>query len=254
MDDLLNIVEKINDNTIILTFVDYKYIPLFDIFYSYFEKLDLKNLLVIALDLHTYNHLHKYNKFHIFYTDYNLYNKDLFWKFRLSLINYIFKSSMKNIIHTDIDCLWYKNIVEDIQKLEYDITGSIAFGFPEEFVKKYGFIMCCGFYYIKYNDNTKDFFDKIIHQNTSINDDQLLMNTYIFNNHKSISIYNDDNLITKCIETVDNLKIGIISDSIISRTYKPSLYCFHPHLPSPDIDNKIRELYAKMEIDGCIKK
>ncbi len=247
MNNLYNVLKKIDDPNIILTFIDYKYIPLFNIFYSYFEKHNLKNLLLIALDLNTYNYLSKYENIHVFYIKYNLDNKDLFWKFRLSLINQIFKISMKNIIHTDSDCLWFKNILEEVKNLEYDIVGSIAYGFPEDLVKKHGFILCCGFYYIKYNVKTKDFFDKIINQNFNINDDQILMNTYIFNNKKSILNYNNHHLITKYIETNDNLEIAILSDSVVSRTYQESLYCFHPYLASKDINGKLYELYNKLK-------
>jgi hypothetical protein len=247
MNDLINILKKIEDDTIILTFIDYKYIPIFNIFYTYFEKLNLKNLIVIALDLNTYNYLKKYEDLYILYLQYNLNNKELFWKFRLSTINYIFKISMKNIIHTDSDCLWFKNIIEEVKNLDYDIIGSIAYGFPEDLVKKHGFILCCGFYYIKYNDKTKDFFDKIINQQLNSNDDQILMNTYIFNNKKIILNYNNHHFITKYIQTVDNLEIAIIHDTIISRTYQSSLYCFHPYLPSKNINGKLYELYMKLK-------
>lgn len=247
MNNLFNILNKIDDNNIILTFIDYKYIPIFNIFYNYFEKLNLKNLLVIALDLNTYNYLSKYENVHIFYVKYKLDNKDLFWKFRLSIINQIFKISKKNIIHTDSDCLWFKNIIEEFKDLDYDIIGSIAFGFPKDLVKKYGFILCCGFYYIKYNEKTKDFFDKIMNQQLNINDDQILMNTYIFNNHKNILNYNNHLLLYKHIITNDNLEIAILSDKIISRDYQESLYCFHPYLESKDINGKLYELYMKLK-------
>ena len=117
MNDLTDVLNKIEDDTIIVTFIDYKYVTIFNIFYSYFKKLNLKNLLVIALDISSYNYLKKYNDINIFYIKYSLTNKDLFWRFRLSVINYIFKLSMKNIIHTDSDCLWFKNIIDEVKNL-----------------------------------------------------------------------------------------------------------------------------------------
>ena len=97
MNDLMNILNKIEDDTIIVTFIDYKYVTIFNIFYSYFKKLNLKNLLVIALDISSYNYLKKYSTINIFYIKYSLTNKDLFWRFRLSVINYIFKLSTSSI-------------------------------------------------------------------------------------------------------------------------------------------------------------
>lgn len=247
MNDLTDLLNKIEDDTIIVTFIDYKYVTIFNIFYSYFKKLNLKNLLVIALDISSYNYLKKYSDINIFYIKYSLTNKDLFWRFRLSIINYIFKISMKNIIHTDSDCLWFKNILELVKTLDYDIVGSVAYGFPENLVKEYGFILCCGFYYIRYNVKTKDFFDNIFKQKLNINDDQILINNYIFSNKKTILNYENDIIIDKYIIMNDDLRIIILKDNIVSRNYDSELYCYHPYLSSKKISDKLHELFMKLK-------
>ena len=43
-----------NSNDIILTFVSINYLKIFNIFYQYFNKLNLNNLLVISLDKKTF--------------------------------------------------------------------------------------------------------------------------------------------------------------------------------------------------------
>ena len=52
--------------------------------------------------------------------------------------NYDKTENKTDIIHTDADCFWFKNILECINndKNELDIIGSVAFGHPIDIVKK----------------------------------------------------------------------------------------------------------------------
>jgi len=149
-------------DTIVITFIDYKYIDIFNIFYDNFKKLHNLNLLVISLDEKTYNYLNEIGV-NTSYEPYIIDNKTNFWEFRLKKINEIFKENKKNIIHTDADCFWFKNILEEIIKIsdDYDIIGSIGFGHPKNIVDKLGFALCCGFYFIKYNYKNSRIIDKI---------------------------------------------------------------------------------------------
>lgn len=238
-------MENISDDTIIITFTDFKYMDIFNIFYHNFKKLNINNLLVISLDEETYINLTERN-INSIYKPYNIKIKNNFWEFRLNVINEIFKNSKKNIIHTDSDCFWFKNIYNEINSLKnnYDIIGSIAFGFPIEIVKKMGFVLCCGFYFIKYTEKNCEFFDKINNQNISSVNDQILFNNYLYNNKINIieNKYNQNNIICKIILLNDNTKIGIISDNVISRNYKKNLYCFHPFLSSKNMNDKLLQL------------
>jgi hypothetical protein len=94
---------------IIITFVDFKYLEIFNIFYEYFEKLNL-DLLVISLDEETFENL-KMRQIKTVYIEYKIDSKKQFWEFRLSIINKIFKKTKRSIIHTDSDCFWFKNIL-----------------------------------------------------------------------------------------------------------------------------------------------
>ena len=110
---------------------------------------------------------------------------------------------------------------------------------------KIGFILCCGFYYIKYTENNSLIID-LIKNNSIEKDDQVLFNNYFFDNKRDIITHNENDIIYKTIILNDNRRIGIISDNIISRMYKKELYCFHPCLKSKDIISKIKELYEKI--------
>jgi hypothetical protein len=106
-----------------------------------------------------------------------------------------------------------------------------------------GFVLCCGFYYVKYTEKNSAILDKIINQNyTKSLDDQVRFNNYIFNNSKTIIDTKNDKFICNKIILNDDTKIGMIHETIISRNYNKNLYCFHPYLPSPDIREKILQI------------
>ena len=230
---------------IIVTFTDFKYLDIFNIFYDNFKNLDLDlNLLVVCLDEKTFNLLN-IRGIKTIYKPYNIKSKINFWEFRLDIINKLFKENKTDIIHTDADCFWFKNILECINndKNELDIIGSVAFGHPIDIVKKMGFVLCCGFYFIKYTEKNSLIIDKIINQSfTKSLDDQVRFNYYIYNNCKNIIENNNDIFIYKTIILNDETKIGIIKESIISRNYNKNLYCFHPFLSSNTISEKILQI------------
>lgn len=235
-------VSTIQDEDIVLTFTDKNFLPIFNIFYYHFERHGLDNLLVISLDQYTYEAM-TYMGVRTILIEYDLTDKYLFWKFRLDIINQIFKHSRKNILHTDVDCLWFKNILVELRKLQdYDLVGHIAYGHPRQIVEKIGFVMCCGLYYLKYNNKNCGLIDKIMAQDISYVDDQVYFNAYIYFNHKTISDVNNSHLITKEVVLKDSTRVGIIKNEIVSRTFHTDLYCFHPNLEDKIVANKLREL------------
>jgi hypothetical protein len=237
----------INENCIIITFTDFRYLDIFNIFYAKFEKFKLNNLLVVSLDDKTYEIL-KNRNIKTIYEPYNIGDKNKFWNFRLSIINKLFKENKKNIIHTDSDCFWIKNILEEINKVshKYDVIGSIGFGHPENIVKELGFSLCCGFYFIKYSNQTMNIFDNIVQTKPDFLDDQVLFNKYIYNNKKQVSENHKDYLICKDVILNDKTRIGIIKDMFISRNYKNNLFCYHPYLQETTVEGKILELVKRL--------
>jgi hypothetical protein len=236
---------------IILTFTDFNYLDIFNLFYHNLKKLRLdRNLLVVCLDIQTHKNLKK-RGIKTIHKPYKINYKSKFWEFRLNTINQIFKKFKQDIIHTDSDCFWFKNIVNYIyaNNNDLDMIGSIAFGHPKDIVAKMGFILCCGFYYIKYTDKNSVLLDKII-EDTSINssDDQARFNSYIYKNQKNIVDHTMDDFIFKKIILNDETKVGIINDAIISRKPRQNLYCFHPYLSSNNIIEKKKQLTAALKM------
>lgn len=222
-------LDKIKDNNIIITFVDTNYIPIFNIFYQNFKKLNLKNLLVISLDDKTFIHMRKRNIFSLLFK-YELKKRNNFWDFRYNIINNLFKLSKKNIIHSDSDCIWFNDITKNpVFSLQYDIIGQQAFGIPGNVVKILGSVLCCGFYKINYNENTSDLFNEISNKiyNQNIKDDQVKINNFILREHDKITNTQFGKSIT--IKN-KNIKILLLNTNFVSRKLFDIPLLFHPCL------------------------
>jgi hypothetical protein len=240
------IIDTIPTDTIILTFINSKYVPIFDVFYKYFKEHNLDNLLVICLDKDTQNEVTDLGVRTMF-VDYIICDICDFWRFRLSVINNIFKYSEKNIIHTDVDCFWLKNIIQVFDALpNYDLIGHVSFGHPIQIVEKIGFVMCCGLYFLRYSKKTMNLLDRILAQRLNFVDDQVYFNHYIYENHEKIQDANFEHLY-KTIDLKDKICVGIIKDSVVSREYQDGLFCFHPFLPSDKINEKLVVINKKYQ-------
>jgi hypothetical protein len=242
-----SIIDTIHVDTIVITFINEKYYPLFKVFYKYYQQHNLDNLLVICLDEPSHVFCQKIN-LRTALVPYNIDKMSEFWRFRLSLINSIFKYSEKNIIHTDVDCFWLKNIMQIFDSLDnYDLIGHIAFGHPHQIVEKIGFVFCCGLYYLRYNNKNMYFLDEIISQRLNFVDDQVYLNHYIYEN--LLLLRDPENtLLFKEIVLNDQTIIGILQNSVVSRHFNKDLYGFHPFLGSNDMTDKLKELEKFIDI------
>lgn len=221
-------LQRITEPDIIITFVNYTYLPIFNIFYKYFKKFKLVNFLVISLDDKTFIDLNNQNIFTLLF-NYKITEKKKFWEFRYDILDKLFRLSKKNIIHTDSDCIWLKNITKlpALNDTSYDIIGSIGKGAPKHVVNKIGFVFCCGFFKINYRKNTLNFFKLVKKKkyNKKVKDDQFRINNFIVNEYSKI----EDNSEGKSIEMKDHpIKILILKSDYINREMHKGVYCFHP--------------------------
>ncbi|NDB81583.1 MAG: hypothetical protein EB127_02355 [Alphaproteobacteria bacterium] len=239
-------IPEIESDTIILTFTDCKYLPMFNIWYNYFSRHNLDNLLVVSLDDTTFKDLQSRN-IRTILCEYTILVKDEFWLFRLETIFNIFTQSKKNILHTDADCIWLKDIYSLIHNQPYDFIGSISTGHPYHLAQKHGFVVCCGFYYMRYNSQMLQMLSKILTDNTYGKDDQVRFNYYMFNNVKNI-LSNTGDLFEKEIELQDNTKMILLKHKFVDRNNcNEETYCFHPWLCARDTAAKIKQLRSYMK-------
>lgn len=261
-----------NKKPIVVTFINKNYIDLFDIFYNNIIKHNV-NLLVVCLDGYTRNELAckniptLYRPFAIIPGNHK--SKKTFWRYRVSVINDIYTQYKTDLIHTDVDCFWLKDITNVLyENNKYDLVAHIAYNHPHYIAEKQGFVMCCGLYYIKYTNkaenfakNVRDYMEVLInnpgypgdHPPIDLQgDDQVMFNHYMFNYIGVKTIQKDWNKSIPVEMTLNNnMTVGIINNNIISRTYNENLYCFHPYFenytPSRYSQTYIQEKYPLLK-------
>jgi hypothetical protein len=269
--NLVNLIEEKlsfnKESEIVITFTDKKYLPVFNIFFEYYSKLNLSNLLVVTLDQDAYDELLK-KSIHVMLIKYNSETDGNFWRFRSNIINLVFKTGKKDLIHTDSDCIWLKNIIPVLNIKGYEIIGQIEHGHPFHISGEYGFIMCCGFYKMSYTEKTISLIDKIMEQ--MIDDDQVALNEYVFKNKDSLLDHDKLNVIRKEIILHDSCRVGFINELVTTREVSMNVrneksielvricddntYCFHPWLYHTDILDKAKYLLEKIQLASQTKR
>ena len=108
-----------------------------------------------------------------------------------------------------------KNICEDLFKENnnnIDLFFSQGTIFPKEHLEKHKFVLCCGFFCIKYNKKTLNFFKNYIKILEIIKDDQKAINIELINTKWNISNEKCKSLPNKKYIYYDNDVNGYNSD------------------------------------------
>lgn len=239
------ILNKFESQTIVITFVDEGYIKLLDMFSFFWTKLKLNNLLVICLDQASLDRVNNLGLIGLL-VPYQMITRNCFWKDRFDMINIIFKKAKKHIVHTDVDCFWFNNIIPQLETDNGDVFYSKAKKHPVDISELYGFVLCCGFFFVKYNERTEGYFDDILNCSNS-KDDQVMTNRHVLGHAASIEDIvsadpNNDRVFDKLI-MLNEIKVKTINTAIIPREPKkiPGASLFHPYLIGT-IDEKVSKV------------
>ena len=269
--NLINQINKINtnninntNNTIIISFLTWNYIDFFNIWYNHISKYNLDNILIICLDLKSYVFLKQYGiNGKINRILYDLNNNDFtkkeeirdFWVERVNIFRKVIHSNY-NLIHTDLDAFWIKNIYNWIETTCNDEVNcsdmffSRSTGMPKEVIDKLGAVLCCGLFYIKTNSKTKIFMNQYKKYTKQYKDDQIGINNLVYGTFLKLDKIDDyyDNIIIKLKNMQNIIKIGLLTDLIVSRQKSNNnmeMYVYHPYLGSnTDMKKKISNLLS----------
>jgi|ETNvirnome_2_130_1030620.scaffolds.fasta_scaffold23416_2 hypothetical protein len=242
--ELHNIINSIDNDTIILSFMDKSYISISEVFLKEISKFDYDNLVVICLDEESRDHLKELG-ITAMMTPYSVKHKNKFWYNRFLLMEYIFTYFRKNILHTDIDCIWFKDMQALVKGQDFDFMISTAHGHPIDIQDQFGFLGCMGLFFCNYSDRTVDFFKNArnFRSDENINTDQVMMNNYLFNSFSELGKC-EHGIIDRWMK-IDKLKIGFISEDIARRSYQKNLYCYHPARHTEPIPEFLESLKEK---------
>ena len=137
------------NNTVVITCCNSAYLTLLVNWLFNIDNLKISNYVIFAMDNETYQFCQKKKipaiEYLSSYSDKNLN----FWQSRVEIFSMIIQAGF-SFIHSDTDAIWKKNPLSlSYFEGKYDIVSSMGFAFPYEVVKKWGFILCCGFFFLK---------------------------------------------------------------------------------------------------------
>jgi len=240
-----NIVKEISrfskKGDILLTFVSKCYEPIFDLWLKYITQFGTSGLCVIALDEEIYTILQdKEIPSVLMNVGKNITHetKGSLWLQRVRLFRGLVDHDI-NIIHSDADAFWFKDMRKVLEDYDSDLVFSMAFGMPKSIVNEWGFVLCCGFFKINSNEKTKAFmrdFEKICGE---LLDDQVAINTLLKNQDVSWQRKNSKYYQGYCDKY--NLSIDMLPENIVSRHPADELGVYHPYLYSQFVNFKYKQ-------------
>ena len=222
---------KRDSELIIITSLNYTYINMFDLWYKLFKELSLKNnLLVLSFDEKSNLYLSKLG------INYQKAQADSKKEIFLERLRWVYKYLQLgyNVLHTDADAYWIDdNIFELFDYNQPDLAISIGHGIPRVAINKWGFSLCCGFFFIKNNKKTLLFLEKWINLTQIEMDDQVALNNMLIDTNfvwNSDSIWGNDGhsvVYDLSIKAIDYNRICRKDDFITDKTM-----VYHPYYPS----------------------
>ena len=165
------------DNRVIVVFSSSMYLDIIRNWLLAVNRLGIHNYLVVSLDKKAYSFM-KINNIPSLLMEYNSDNFDI-WTKRLALFGEINDLGV-NFFHSDADAVWLRDPLERyFADNETDLIISQGTVWPHDIHAKWGFVLCCGLFYVKSSPKMGDFFKAMLDELAGNKDDQASLNRII---------------------------------------------------------------------------
>lgn len=252
MQDILSDMSE--ENTIIVVFANSDYDKILQNWLKAIKKINISNYLIVAMDKVLFEQLQEKNIPSILrICD---INHGAIWIHRINIIKEILEYGY-NVVHSDADAVWLKNPLYDyIYNQPYDIVFSQGTYWPKHIHKEFGFVLCCGFFYLQANKNTLEFINKVAIDVVSSNDDQVSCNDYMLKNNiqwqipKNNYIKSFQGIDFKCsnqliVGSSDLLNIAVLPHSKFQRIQDSDRDIYIKHIISEKKENTIIDVLKR---------
>ena len=255
-----NATQNIYDqkNPTIITFGNYSYKEIILNWVEGINRLGINNYIVIAMDDEIYNLLSEKSIKTVLLKINN--NLEEIWLARIKLFQIIIEKGC-NFIHSDADAVWLKNPIPKYFTSRNDLDLVISQGtiYPKNTFKKWGFVMCCGLFYVRGNLRTTQLFKEIEQhmKNTEYRkSDQKSLNKVIANKNINWDLgdwyaINMNKHKLQCSNTMmvgegDDINVGVLPFKEFPRLekYKDEPYVIHSLTPK-DATKKQKQFKKK---------
>ncbi len=245
--------DKKMEKPLITVFANYNYLHVLENWLAAMRRIHVDNFLIISLDEKLHHHLQEKNISSLFRPcEFDL---GKLWIHRVDIILELLEKGY-NIIHSDADAVWIKDPQPYLNKLSQDMIFSQGTYWPLDVHKKWKFVLCCGFFYIKSNKKTLDFMNQLAERVQIDKDDQVSCNRLLMEEGLSWNIpentykltFRDRDFIcsTKCIfGKTDTLSAALLPHAKFQRIAEPSDDVYVKHLISEKNSDDIMEVLAE---------
>lgn len=220
------------------------------------KKIDVKNYLIISLDEELHVHLQQNNINSLF----RACELDLgkLWIHRVDVILELMENG-HDIIHSDADAIWLKDPQSYLQTLQYDMIFSQGTIWPPDVQKEWGFVLCCGFFFLRSNPHTLQFVRELAQRVREDKDDQVSCNRLLLEKNviwdKPVDMYTIDfrDKQFSCSMQVrsgksKNLNIALLPHNTFQRVFEEADDVYVRHLIAEKNSDSILEV---LEQHGC---
>lgn len=162
------------DGTVIVTFSNLKYLRILENWRVAMRRLGIDNVLVVALDEPTYDHLRSRGvPCHLSPCADDL---SALWPRRVALFSHILQRGY-NLIHSDVDAVWLEDPrTEHFLGSDADIVFSQATQWPTDCYQAWRFTLCCGLFFLRATDAVRSFMTEWSEHVRDTRDDQVSLN------------------------------------------------------------------------------
>ena len=160
---------------LILTFSDWNYRPILENWLVHLAALGIEGVRIYCLDEKTRDWCHERSvDAELLSWDGNLRG---LWQHRLAVFNGLLADGTE-FIHSDLDAVWLKDPLAENSTARHteDLVFSQGTVWPPAIHQEWGFVLCCGWFWVKPTVAAQQFFRDLIRDVANTGDDQISVN------------------------------------------------------------------------------
>jgi hypothetical protein len=251
--ELEKFLDGFSSKSLVVTFINISYFPVFERWHSCFRNCCQLRLLVVALDrdadrklkdLGIESILFQINSFDKFLSTKEFDKEEKnhlsrLWATRWFVFQRIISKGIE-VIHSDADAVWLKDPIPRIISESFDMAASIGRRWPRDAAQKWGFVLCMGFFVLRPTKASVQLVQQILDSMPiSEQDDQVAINRILLDagatwRRLANKDYRAD------IKRL-NVSVTAIDGDFVSRESNGTPIVFHPYLRG-NISQKLSQL------------
>jgi hypothetical protein len=252
--------ERKADNRLLVAFSDSKYLGVLLNWLVAIHRIGVRNYLVVSLDetIHAFLADRGFPSV-LIKMDGPLHN---LWRLRLVILRELCAHGV-DVIHSDIDAVWLRDPIPEYFSRHADhLVISQGTVWPDDVLKKQGFVLCCGLFYLRSGSETLTLLDDVLRDIATTNDDQISLNRLIYASvtwdRQLISPYqfvfrgyrvtcSEGSIRGRCRKT--GLRVTLLPHHLFQRLHMPDRPAFVKHLLS---EKTGQDKFESFRQSGCL--